>query len=377
MQQIQFSKDQQQAIAAIREWYQGEEKYATLGGLAGTGKTTVVAHLLEEVFPEGTVVATPTGKAAQVLRSKGVHAATIHSVCYLYIGKTKKELLFEFEGVSCSLLVIDEASMIDRRVFEDLMRSGARILFVGDYGQLPPVGEDPGIMQDLTAKLELVHRQDNDILDFAHAVRVDEFWPFETPNVVRLKKSEPEAFAAMVAGDVVICGRNSTRHRTNLRLFFHEMGITDEKAQEDLRGLWFNRDQAAFFSGFVGRELSVICTKNKPQLDLWNGSRGRLMIEAADQFGVRGLWTGEDGHECDVDCSLLGWGTNPGDVDWSQEDPQVAMDLGYCITCHKSQGSEWDHVVVLDEAQRKERARWRYTAATRAKQRVTWIPART
>jgi exodeoxyribonuclease-5 len=49
------------------------------------------------------------------------------------------------------------------------------------------------------------------------------------------------------------------------------------------------------------------------------------------------------------------------------------MDFGYAITCHKSQGSEWDHVLVLDESFGNDKARWQYTAATRASKTLTWV----
>lgn len=378
---MKFSPDQEQAIETISQWRQGSDQMAVLGGLAGTGKTTVTSHLIKEVFgTDHVIVACPTGKAAAVLRDKGVMASTIHSVAYTYLGRNlddQKKLDFEFEGVNADTLIVDEASMVDECVHTDLMRSGARILYVGDYGQLPPVGKDPGIMQNMTAWLTQVHRQGDDLLDFAHAVREGEYWPFETEHVVRVHKND--SAAAMQAADIVLCMKNSTRHRINLQLFFHAMGITADEGQDRLRGLWFDRQIEEFFAPFAGRAVRCMCVKNNRTANIWNGSLGTFDLEKVTEWGLRGRFTNDVGEERAIEASFDGWGTNPGDVDWQQNDPQIALDLGYCITVHKSQGSEFNNVVVLDETfpRMSDRNKWRYTAATRAKKAVVWIPWRT
>lgn len=368
-----------QAIETIQTWIQGPEKMAVLGGLAGTGKTTVVSYLIEwfEKNDFDVIVACPTGKAAAVLRKKGTTAYTIHSIAYMFMGKRGRHLEFEFQGVPSEILVVDEASMIDRRTHDELMSSEARILYVGDYGQLPPVKEDPGIMHNMTAKLVNVHRQGDDLLDFAHAVRASEYWDFTTPNVVRLQRGTEEAVQAMRDSDVVICRTNNTRHRANLDLFFHHMEVTDPALQEKLMDAWFSQDMVNFFVPFIGRTINVMCVKNNPATNLWNGTLGGFTINEVDPFHIDGTFD-DAGDQFDVHASLDGWGTNPGQVDWDHNDKRVGLDLGYAITAHKSQGSEWEKVCVLDETYPgfKDRDRWRYTAATRASKHLVWIPWR-
>src|SRR5476651_1962552 len=83
-----FSPDQQAVVDAILEWrdaWPATKQTFTLGGLAGTGKSTIVSYLAR-CLP-GAVVACPTGKAAHVLQSKGVDAGTIHSLIYRPFGK--------------------------------------------------------------------------------------------------------------------------------------------------------------------------------------------------------------------------------------------------------------------------------------------------
>src|SRR5437588_103501 len=80
-----FSADQQAAFDAILEWRarnpRDDSQYLTLGGYAGTGKTTLIAHLVQHW--ENTAVVAVCGKAAHVLRQKGVYAQTIHQLIYI------------------------------------------------------------------------------------------------------------------------------------------------------------------------------------------------------------------------------------------------------------------------------------------------------
>ena len=62
-----------------------------------------------------------------------------------------------------------------------------------------------------------------------------------------------------------------------------------------------------------------------------------------------------------------------GEKDWKQKRWMVEATFGYAITCHKSQGSQWDNVLVWDDGlgkTRRDRARWLYTAITRASERL-------
>ena len=169
---IVFTADQQAAIEAIDEWASDpESREFTLGGLAGTGKTTMLAEILKTLPCR---VAAPTGKAAQNLRRKGIPAGTVHGLIYKYIGEDENEKpVFDDKGDAHAFVAIDEASMVNAEMANDLRRHCGRILWVGDHGQLPPVGDDPGIMSDPDARLETICRQTDgsDIIRFAHHLR--------------------------------------------------------------------------------------------------------------------------------------------------------------------------------------------------------------
>ncbi|MCP4182534.1 MAG: AAA family ATPase, partial [Hyphomicrobiales bacterium] len=132
---MDFSPQQDQALIEVNRWIKsGESQIFRLFGYAGTGKTTLARHLAEGV--EGDVLfAAFTGKAAQVLRSKGAKkASTIHSMIYRPRGEEtiedeetgKKSILPTFSlnrqsPVSkADLIIIDECSMVDEELGRDL-----------------------------------------------------------------------------------------------------------------------------------------------------------------------------------------------------------------------------------------------------------------
>jgi exodeoxyribonuclease-5 len=186
---MEFAPQQDEALKAVSRWLkEGRSPLFRLFGYAGTGKTTLARHFAENV--EGEVLfAAFTGKAAQVLRSKGAkNARTIHSLIYRprgeeevsdeETGKTSIAPMFSINRQSpvakAALIIIDECSMVDEALGRDLMSFGTPILVLGDPGQLPPVSgggyftnEEPDYL------LTDIHRQarDNPIIQLAMHVR--------------------------------------------------------------------------------------------------------------------------------------------------------------------------------------------------------------
>src|SRR5438270_801788 len=121
---MDLSLDQQAALEAILEWREsepfGDNQYITLGGYAGTGKTTLIARLGEAWEDVATVAV--CGKAAHVLRSKGVPAQTAHSLIYVPApcpgGGVRFHRRRSLPGVQT--IIVDEASMVDHVLFSDL-----------------------------------------------------------------------------------------------------------------------------------------------------------------------------------------------------------------------------------------------------------------
>ena len=132
---MQFSPQQDAALKAVAQWLkEGRSPVFRLFGYAGTGKTTLARHFAEHVDGE-VLFAAFTGKAAQVLRSRGAkNAKTIHSLIYRprgeeevsdeETGKTTVSPMFSINRQSplakAAMIVIDECSMVDEALGRDL-----------------------------------------------------------------------------------------------------------------------------------------------------------------------------------------------------------------------------------------------------------------
>jgi exodeoxyribonuclease-5 len=344
----------------------GGPQIFTLAGYAGTGKTTTVREIIEMLRGSGRSVSVcaPTGKAAYVLRTKGIDARTVHKTIYTssqqcsWCGTAPKQQCLDdshpktmkfvrLQKLDASMLVVDEASMVSDSMHRDLAKYGVPILYVGDHGQLEPVGDDPGLMRNPDVVLETIHRQadGNGIIQFAHSVRqgIAPLRSEPCENVVMLRKI-PEQLSDY---DVVLCGRNATRVAVNAKI----------------------RRQLGFSGDMPERGERVICLQNNYELGIWNG----LMGTVTETFGEEISFISDDGtlfegipvHQGQFGRERKMEGTR--DVG--------LFDHGYCLTVHKSQGSEWDRVLVLDQGMSRawSAARWWYTAATRAAKELTWI----
>src|SRR5437868_11383491 len=168
-----FSPEQDAALKAVAEWLKAKPGRGNpppifrLFGYAGTGKTTLARHFAADV--DGKVLfAAFTGKAAQVMRSKGCQgASTIHSLIYKppdsVVEQPSFELWDEAPASKAKLIVIDECSMVDAELGRDLKSFAVPLLVLGDPAQLPPI-QGGGYFTDAApdAMLTEVHRQAQD-----------------------------------------------------------------------------------------------------------------------------------------------------------------------------------------------------------------------
>ena len=167
------------------------KNHITLNGYAGTGKTTLVKIILDEIRQRGingVILAAPTHQAKRVLSNlSGYDANTIHSLLKINPSTYEDQEFFEQTLVpdlrSCNILICDEASMYDRKLFDILMRTipnTTTIIACGDVAQIRPVApgdENPGISPFFTSKrfqqvsLDEVMRSNAPIIKIATEVR--------------------------------------------------------------------------------------------------------------------------------------------------------------------------------------------------------------
>lgn len=389
-----------------------------LFGFAGTGKTTIVSYVVEETGIESArvIYAAPTGKAAAVLTRKGNPAKTIHSLLYhppvkggdvhatdtvpehpvarcstATCGqrprKGKQEFRWTIDDAKAylasraSLLVLDEASMIGTRLGTDIMSLGIPVLAIGDPMQLQPVNDKSFFMgAEPDALLTKIERSGSDVLPLAQDIRL---------HGVRAAARYPDIALGRIGQSAaldysqVIVGKNRTRDLKN----------------EKMRAML----------GFAGKVPMLgerlICLRNNYGLGCLNGQQFTIteMPDAQDvnEFWARqGMFTAYLECDCGVDygiesrCPVCGWRSNRlmplwlkgfegfageremADMPYQEGNRAMMATFGYCITAHKSQGSEWPAVLVLNEAWGRESVNWLYTAVTRAQERVTIIRPR-
>jgi len=396
--------DQTVAEIKIKDWfYNGTKQLFVLSGYAGTGKTTllkrVVLDSLKLVPGESAAFVTPTGKAATVLIKSGVEACTLHRLIYqshtelvdiVLNGKSVKveKLLFkrrESIDKKIKLIILDEASMVSDDVLLDVMRYGVKILLCGDMAQLPPVDGENTFLQNPDATLKKIVRQqeNNPIITLAQMAR--EGVPIRYGNygdkVFVLNKwdfvGERRKRLMLKAGQI-ICGTNKTRTQINDEIrsylgfgdmpqsgeklictqnnweqFIDEdftfnmvngiIGYAHDPAYDVAKGIGFMQFKPEFLDGFCPSVLPF---------DTGIFSDGRYHYKHGDYF-----------EKFDENGEAVGAFT------------LNRFEFGYCISCHKAQGSEFDTAIVFDEsyAFKEDKNRWLYTAITRAKNKLIII----
>ena len=410
----QLSDDQTKAFDQVLKWSTSRStKVYSVGGYAGTGKSTLTAVLAEElVLNKRKAVAflTPTAKAACVLRNKlstsqlpsDVYIGTVHGFMYIPVTDARGELLgwkrryFEKQGDTyvcrqdaqvpkLDLIVVDESSMVNEAMEEDILSFGVPVLAVGDHGQLPPVIGRSTWMRSPTVRLEKIHRQaaDNPVLALATYVRENGGLPknfgtyaekeFEIKYMKSLKElQEPLTRAYDQRGQhevAVACYTNRVRC------------ILNKGIHIELFGDLVNAE-------FPTKSTQVICLKNSDRM-LVNGMRGFCVSEPEtkqcwevgevefpdESFVYKGpMWKYQFGSQ-----SL------PKNVDEASEIAKLQIekmdecgaffDFGYALTVHKLQGSSVEELfIVLEQSCKpKEFSRWLYTAITRASQKLHFV----
>ena len=376
MSEIVLTEEQSRAVALCATRLKKGMPLTTLFGFAGTGKTEVARHIAEAVGGR-TVFCAPTGKAALVLKKRGIAASTVHQLIYRPVGASMKkleELQAEFERTKkparkeelkaqitdllalldqprfileeealegVDAVVLDESSMVGTQMLEDLMSFGVPVLALGDPAQLPPVNASSPIAGDgyrPTVMLDKLHRFALDSPINYFATRCRESGPRAVTGwrqgcgineVATFDLDARQVDLLIERFDQVICGRNATRWRLNARIREAKGLPADELDDADI----------------------MVCLRNDYKLGLVNGEQytvaqlAEMSIPENRIVSVEG-WVGE------------------------RDKPHFAF--GYAITCHKAQGSEWDRVAILDESNVFHSAarQWLYTAITRAAEKV-------
>ncbi len=357
-----------------------------LTGGPGTGKTTTLNAIINLCRQSGLKVLTaaPTGRAAQRMTEvTGCEAKTIHRLLEVEWDKDDRPRFTRNERnlLDCDVLVLDEMSMVDSSLFESVMRAlplGCRLIMVGDSDQLPSVGAG-NVLGDLiesdmipSVRLTEIFRQSMQslIVTNAHKIvkgempeirRTDGDFFFMSVRsreqigrrIVELcSKRLPEAYGLSPLNDIqVLCpGRKGALGVTELnKMLQQELNPPDPMKCEIRMPVYTFREGDKVMQTRNNYDLSWIRDDGTDGSGVYNGDIG--VIEKID--------TAASIAEIRFDDRIVTYG--------AESLPDI--ELAYASTVHKSQGNEFNAVVMpmYDGAPQLYYRNLLYTAVTRAK----------
>lgn len=410
---MNLSNDQQLAISTILDWCKSSNRkpYITLGGYAGTGKTTVISQLRDQLNVDLRVAyCAYTGKATSVLRNKLLKSkslyktdsiSTIHSLIYKPILEGDEIIGWQKEPVlNCDLIIVDESSMVSRDIFNDLLSYEIPIICLGDHGQLPPISDDDfNLMNNPEIKLETVHRFDNSeespLLKLSIMARLEGYIPYgeygDGVLKVNTKSNKITPFVNNMGdfqNSFCVVGFNNTRIQMNKKF-----------------RTWLKRPEHPVIGD------RIICLKNNKKatdLPIYNGMIGTITEKFSNEkcYDIscrfddeNKLYTGYISKlnfnaekipkpEIIYKNEIIKWKRQKSVGDFYSVNNNIVrnkeklyldnFDYGYAITCHKSQGSEMENVMVIEQkcsywSEGDMWRRWLYTAVTRSRKNLMII----
>lgn len=359
-----------------------------LTGGPGTGKTTAISAIIRllEQMGEKVALAAPTGRAAKRMSElTGVEAKTVHRLLEVDFDDGSGVTKFkrgEKNPLPCEAVIIDETSMMDTLLFESLLRAvkfSCRLILVGDPDQLPSVGAG-NILSDLisSGRLPVVHLSEifrqaakSLIVTNAHAivsgedprldVRDNDFFFLPEPSSARICATAADlcarrlpksyGFSPMWDIQVIAPTRVGAAGTSELnRLLQQSLNPPDERKKEFSSGPQTLREGDKVMQ--VRNNYDLVWEKEDGEegLGIFNGDIG--VIELINRPSSSIVVRFDEGRRAEYSFDMAG-----------------ELELAYAITVHKSQGNEYD-AVILPLAEGRSRMYYRsllYTAVTRAK----------
>ncbi|MGR5236224.1 AAA family ATPase [Vibrio alfacsensis] len=375
-----FAFDEMQ-VKAVK--FVTESKLSVVIGGAGVGKTTVISAILHQHQSQNVNVwlLAPTGKAAcRLTEETGKKAETVFS----FVLKMKQRI--RRGSLSEDLIIIDEASMLDLPLVYSLLKflpKSCRLCLVGDVKQLEPVG--PGLVfhqlaveRSLCALLNRPYRQEGESdlqkfcdsvgrQDFSEAQKLVHFWDFDgaPPCENEVVFYQPENLSdqsIFKAALDIWYEKNDTGEKIQLLAATRSMCQMVNQERQLIKA-FKNKNQLikkVFGRQFI-KDDPVIYEKNDKDIGLSNGSMGKI-IELFD------MPKNIEGRDCILKIEFEDEG-----IRYLTESECLYLDLAYCITTHKSQGSQYDEAIVILDSDYLIDNSWLYTAVSRARRSVVMI----
>ena len=392
-----LTRKQEEALKIAVERYKTGKPYTCIAGYAGTGKSTLIQFIISalNLLPEEVAYVTFTGKAASVLRQKGCeNATTAHKL--LYHSRRMPNGTFKFTPKIIlehryKLIVVDEISMLPVDLWELLLSHKVHVIACGDPFQLPPIYKktDNHVLDNPHIFLDEIMRQaqESEIIRLTLDIREGKSIPCQKGKEIQVIKSNELVDGMYHWADQIICATNKERNRINY--FMRQAagrGFEPEPGDKIIccRNCWEVTDttgENALVNGTIGY-LEKVEKKDVNYHSIYYNKFPNPVTKLYSKFKTeyegeyenipidyKALITGnkalspEQEYAISRDKTLRG--TEP-----------IEFNYGYAITCHKSQGSEWNKVLIIEEKypfSKEEHARWLYTACTRSASKLVLV----
>lgn len=365
-----------------------------LTGGPGTGKTTTLRGIITllESMGETVAVAAPTGRAAQrMTQLTGREAKTLHRMLEVKWDDSDAPVFERNERnpLEADAVVVDEMSMVDVLLFESLLRAtktGCRLILVGDTDQLPAVG--PGcVLQDLmdsgrvpVIQLTQVFRQAMESRIIVNAHRIVSGEPMELSN-----KGDCFFMPRHTVGDVTQTVLDLCHHRLKAAYgytHFNGLQVLCAGRKGEIGTVEMNRRLQELLNPPDKKKAEVTVegiTLRVGDKVMHNRNNYDIPWERDDGETGSGVFNGDIGRleNINIHNNLITVRYDDRVASYTKQDAQD-LELAYAITVHKSQGSEFD-AVVLPLFRNTPHLCYRnllYTAVTRAKNLLILVGSR-
>ncbi|MBP3853780.1 MAG: AAA family ATPase, partial [Erysipelotrichaceae bacterium] len=341
-----------------------------INGGPGTGKTTIIKGILkmcETFYPTANIqLCAPTGRATnRMSQLSSYNARTIHSL----LKWNMEDNSFganEQEPLDCDFLVVDECSMVDTHLFASLLKAlpiHCRIILIGDEDQLESVG--PGkVFQDLldadicpAIHLEKIYRQKegSGIVQMAQQIRLEQ--PLTYTNGVTFMQQESNTIAQTILNLAQYQDMDDCQILAPMYKGIAGIDLINTEMQKVLNPPSQGKAEIRIGTTVFRVQDKVMLLKNMPEQDVYNGDIGTLLEIEKEKNEIR-LIVDFDGHLVEITHDILYY-----------------LKHAYCISIHKSQGSEYDRVICIVDpsATGMYNKRLLYTAVSRAKKDLVLI----
>ena len=386
-----LTKKQEEGLKIAIERYKNHEPWTCIAGYAGTGKSTLVKFIVNalDIDEDYVCYIAYTGKAAKVLREKGCpNAMTAHRLLYqsfpradgTFYHKIKRPLDWPYK-----LIIVDEISMLPKEIWELLLSHKIHVICLGDPFQLPPIGEDNQVLYNPHIFLDEIMRQaqESEIIRLTMDIRNGKSLSLFKGNEVQVIDQKDMVGGMYGWADQIIVAKNITRRDVNTGMRKMLFDVEDNTPVEGdkiicLRNDWETVTEAGdvLVNGTIGTLSNIRFNHNHPFL------KPQMIADfLPDDYTDLDVQTSPHDlyfRDLNIDYKLLTTGeptvTEKNFKRFPKQFRPLTFDYGYCITCHKAQGSEYDKVLVLEEFLRgNDHDRWLYTAATRAKEKLVIV----